>query len=57
MSSSLSVVVLFTDISRAMYRVLVSTFPEIYLRSWEEGQDKRSRIRFLWPTIGGSRAI
>ena len=29
MSSSLSVVVLFSDISRALYRVLVSTFPEI----------------------------
>ena len=31
MSSSLSVVVLFSDISRALYRVLVSTFPEINL--------------------------
>ena len=31
MSSSLSVVVLFSDISRALYRVLVSTFPEIHL--------------------------
>ena len=31
MSSSLSVVVLFSDISRALYRVLLSTFPEIYL--------------------------
>ena len=31
MSSSFSVVVLFSDISRALYRVLVSTFPEINL--------------------------
>ena len=31
MSSSLSVVVLFSDISRALYRVLVSTFPEFNL--------------------------
>ena len=31
MSSSLSVVVLTSDISRALHRVLVSTFPEIYL--------------------------
>ncbi len=31
MSSSLSVVVLFSDISRALYRALVSTFPEINL--------------------------
>jgi hypothetical protein len=30
-SSSLSVVVLTSDISRALHRVLVSTFPEIYL--------------------------
>jgi len=30
-SSSFSVVVLFSDISRALYRVLVSTFPEINL--------------------------
>jgi len=30
-STSLSVVVLFTDVSRALYRVLVSTFPEINL--------------------------
>jgi hypothetical protein len=30
-TSSLSVVVLFSDISRALYRVLVNTFPEINL--------------------------
>jgi hypothetical protein len=46
-SSSLSVVVLFSDISRALYRVVVSTFPEINILSWQEGQVKRSIIRFV----------
>ena len=37
MSTSLSVVVLFSDVSRALYRVLVSTCPEINLRFMGRG--------------------
>jgi len=36
-STSLSVVVLFSDVSRALYRVLVSTCPEINLRFMGRG--------------------